>query len=434
LQYESIYHFMKNSWLLLCFLLVFCAKKREINTSKENRVTTTKGQTVLLQNVTIIDVINEKTIVDKTIEIKNGVIQKIHPNTYVGAATDSLIDLNGKFVIPGLTDSHTHIEHSGYGYPNSPRKNLVKLLEHALYGGITNIREMAGDARVVGELSRSAQLNLIASPNIYYPSLFAGKAFFKDKRSEAMALGRVKGRTPWSQIIDSASIIPELIAQAKGNGSVAIKMYALLDPPTVRKITDEAHRQGLGVWSHSDTQLSNTLDLVNNNVDVLSHAGYMIPGKNAVYPKDDKNLQKIFQKMIDKKIILDPTAYLFKIVDYRKNFLALNTKVSIEAYKKGVIIIAGTDTISAYKDVKTPFIHNEIEMYVTEIGMTTMDALKSATINAAIALHIDKKEGSINIAKNASLVVLNSNPIEDIKNTRDIHFVMKDGIIFQRNN
>ena len=421
---------MKKTWILFCLLLTFCSKKPK---NKSFKTPSATSKTILLKNVTIIDVVNEKTLENKSIEIKDGIIQNIHSNTYLGNSTDSIVDLKGKYIIPGLTDSHTHIEHSGYGYPNSPRENLVGLLAHALYGGVTNIREMASDARVVGELSRSAQLNLIASPNIYYPSLFAGKPFFKDKRSEAMALGRVKGRTPWSQIIDSSSVFSELIAQAKGNGSMAIKMYALLDPPTVKKITDEAHRQGLQVWSHANTQFSNSRNLVDLNVDVLSHAGMMLQKRKEPYPEDDSFLQETFKKMKDKGIILDPTAMLFKIMDYPKSVLQLNNKVTQEAYKKGVMIVAGTDTISAYRDVKMPFIHNEIAMYVTDFGMTPMDALKTATINAAIALGIDQKEGSIEVTKKANLVVLNSNPIENITHTQDILFVMKDGIVFKRN-
>jgi len=133
------------------------------------------GQSTVLKNVNIVDVINGRIIPNSTLELKDGIIYKIYNNEYVPNQEDTVIDLTNKFVIPGLIDCHTHIEHSAYWVESSkynpPRENLVELLSHALHGGITTIREMACDVRVIGELSRAAKINNIASPDIYYPSL-----------------------------------------------------------------------------------------------------------------------------------------------------------------------------------------------------------------------------------------------------------------------
>jgi hypothetical protein len=73
--------------------------------------------------------------------------------------------------------------------------------------------------------------------------------------------------------------------------------------------------------------------------------------------------------------------------------------------------------------------HNEI--WALQMGgMTNMEALRAATLTGAEALGVQKDLGSIEVGKIADLIVLNSNPLDDIHNTRDIFYVMKDGVLY----
>jgi imidazolonepropionase-like amidohydrolase len=96
-------------------------------------------------------------------------------------------------------------------------------------------------------------------------------------------------------------------------------------------------------------------------------------------------------------------------------------------YRTGVPLLAGTDTAEPY--VPPGFsLHQELELLV-DSGLTPAAALQAATINNARALKKSEELGSIDEGKMADIVILNANPLEDIKNTRNIYMVIKGGAI-----
>lgn len=399
------------------------------------------GQSTVLKNVNIIDVINNKIIPNSTLELREGIIYKIHTNEFVPNQKDTIIDLSNKYIIPGLIDSHTHIEHSGYwdesSKYNPPRENLVQLLQHALLGGITTIREMACDVRVIGELSRAASINSIVSPSIYYPSLMASPAFFEDPRAAAGTLGEIPGQVSWFRSIDDNTDLPHVIAQAKGNGSKALKLYAFLTGEQIKNIVKEAEVQHLKVWAHGYTQFAKPMEIAQSGVNSMSHATHLLleitkKPDYSQYPKDDELLQKIYMHMANNNVSLDPTIFIYDNISRKPSRAEVAKQITKKAHEAGVMIIAGTDSISAYRDQKLPFIHNELEYYARDCNFSTMEALKTATINASITLGLEHEIGSVEEGKKANLVILTKNPIENISNTREIYFVIKDGIIHKK--
>jgi hypothetical protein len=95
--------------------------------------------------------------------------------------------------------------------------------------------------------------------------------------------------------------------------------------------------------------------------------------------------------------------------------------------QEGVKIIAGTDTPIGYL---TPgfSLHKELEL-LFEAGMTAREVLRSATITPAEFLNMENQMGTIVEGKLADLVILNSNPLESVSNTQDIHMVISKGTI-----
>lgn len=89
------------------------------------------------------------------------------------------VDLAGRYVIPGLIDSHVHMATP----PNAVQAKAM--LRRNLYGGVTAVRDMADDLRSVGELAREARMAEIPAPDIYYAAIMAGRPFFADPRVAA---------------------------------------------------------------------------------------------------------------------------------------------------------------------------------------------------------------------------------------------------------
>ena len=96
-------------------------------------------------------------------------------------------------------------------------------------------------------------------------------------------------------------------------------------------------------------------------------------------------------------------------------------------------MIAGTDTLGAVgsDSAALPNLHRELELLVTLAGLSPAEALESATRDAAVALGAQRIRGTIEVGKLADLVVLRSDPLRDIRNTRAIQLVLKRGRVYQ---
>ncbi|HEY1872753.1 MAG TPA: amidohydrolase family protein, partial [Chitinophagaceae bacterium] len=108
-----------------------------------------------------------------------------------------------------------------------------------------------------------------------------------------------------------------------------------------------------------------------------------------------------------------------------QRYLAREMKNLLFLYQHGVLILAGTDAPNPYV-VHGFSLHNELEWYV-DAGLPILAALQTATINPARFLNKENEMGTVSKNKFADLVILNSNPLTDIKNTRDIYAVIANG-------
>jgi imidazolonepropionase-like amidohydrolase len=80
-----------------------------------------------------------------------------------------------------------------------------------------------------------------------------------------------------------------------------------------------------------------------------------------------------------------------------------------------------------------PTLHDELQLFVDRVGMTPAEALAAATLNAAEALGASHEMGSIEVGKLADMVILDADPLENIRNTRRIVAVIKGGHVFRPN-
>ncbi len=351
-----------------------------------------------------------------------------------------IVDVRGKFIIPGLVNSHVHT--STLAVPALAKAYLRR----ELYSGVTTVRDMAGDARLLSELKREAEFDEIPSPDIFYVALLGGPELFVDPRAHDAARGRIAGQVPWMQAITAKTNLPLAMAEARGTGVTAVKVYGDLSGPLIKSIATEAHRQGLLVWSRAAVFPALPSDIADAGVDTMSHAcllGYQLsdppPSTNedstpvdaSKFLNPSSTMAALFQSMKRNGVILDATLYAYEFQLAHSCSGELSARLAREAYQAGVLLSAGTDDDPNWDDANSP-LDIELSLLVNRVGMTAADALRSATVIGARAAGQEKDAGAIEVGKLANLVVLDKNPLENIANIQSVSMVVKHGVKYPR--
>jgi imidazolonepropionase-like amidohydrolase len=358
------------------------------------------------------------------------------------------VDLTGKFLLPGLIDTHQHLA-------TPPDRRIAELvLERLVYSGITSIRDMADDLRQVGDLSRAARVGEMASPDIYYAALMAGPSFFDDPRTHAVALGAEPGAVPWMQAIDEQTNMPLAVARAKGTYATAIKIYANLPGPLVAAITREGHRQGMKVWAHGMVFPATPFEVIDAGVDTVSHTCYLayqpmdkrpdsyrhrFPIDSSLFQNDNPVMSKLFADMVRRGTILDATLQVYPKLEKAAKMqnkpplctAELAGKLTNQAWRAGVTVSAGTDG-EAPAEEPWPALFDELELLHDRAGLPPSAVITAATFNGAKAAGQEKETGSIEPGKLANFVVLSKSPLEDVRNFRSVSLTVKRGRQFAR--
>jgi imidazolonepropionase-like amidohydrolase len=359
-----------------------------------------------------------------------------------------VVDLTGRFLLPGLIDSHVHLATP----PDRPR--ALALLRRDLYGGVTAVRDMADDLREVGWLARSALGFAIEAPDIYYAALVAGPSFFDDPRTQAAAKGAVAGKVPWMQSVGPGADLRAIVAAAKGTGATALKIYANLDGPTVAALAKEAHRQGLKVWAHSMVFPATPAEVIAAGPDTVSHVCYLayqamerrpdsyqhrFPVDPALFEGgDNAAMARLFASMRRRSIILDATLYVYPAAARAERgrgkpphcTLELALRLADQARRSGVAMSAGTDA-EAPRTSEWPALLDEMEL-LGRAGLPPLEVIRAATLTGARAAGQARDMGEVAPGRLANLVVLERDPAASLANLRSVVLVVKRGREFPR--
>ncbi len=211
-------------------------------------------------------------------------------------------------------------------------------------------------------------------------------------------------------------------------------------------------------WSHLDVDPARPTDVVLAGVDVVSHADQFrgdlarpLPPnlsdsarraerqrEYAAMSPDDPRITRLLDRMKAAGTLLDPTLFIMlpqeganvPSPDSARLFSAFHfaTAMTRRASRAGIPIVAGTDAIGG----SAANLHAELQLLVDSAGLTPMQALQAAGINAARAIGVQDSLGTIERGKLADLVVLRADPSRDIRNTQTVSNVIKAGRVFPR--
>ncbi|MBA3560688.1 MAG: amidohydrolase family protein [Gemmatimonadaceae bacterium] len=366
----------------------------------------------------------------------------------------TIVDLTGKFLLPGLIDSHVHL-----GTQARDSGVMRSILHNVFMDGVTAVRDMGGSMRIVRPLAELASRDTAQLPRIYYSAVVAGPGrWFEGEFGQNASGGLVLGESPLVRRVDTTSDVRGVVDAARSAGATSIKVYNGIQPSLLRALTAEAHRRGMKVWSHFWVDPGRPSDVILAGVDVVSHADQFRPevvsvaalgvdsigrsiraGEIRAIRADDARFSRILGSMLRRGTLLDPTLSIMlprqapadtsrasvERVYGTFHFAAAMTK---RAAKAGIPIVAGTDAIGG----STANLHAELQMLVDSAGLTPLQALRASTLNGAIALGVSDSIGRVSVGKVADLLVLCGNPASDIRNTQTIWAVMKAGRLYHR--
>ncbi len=383
--------------------------------------------TIVTKENQIVDIIDKNNI-DKYRFYRN------HPNS-------TLIDLSGKYVIPGLFDMHAHV--AGILKSSFNQTFSEEMLHRLLAYGITTIRNPGGPTNQSVDLKNNVNSKKIIGPQIFT----AGRLL----NSFAISVPFVEKK------VNSVSDVKEEINNQAKAGVDFIKLYVGLTPDLVKEAVDKAHSLKLKVIGH--LYLTSWTDAADDKIDSLTHGvpvnPYLLsPQNRKTFMKDGggpfdhflwlelvdingKEINKMIGSLVKNNVYVDPTLSVYELMVKDnpidgQNMWSKVLQLTKKMYDHGVKLLSGTDIpnfdLSAGKSL-----HHELEL-LSDAGIPTSDIIQIATKNGAEALGISNSTGTIEKGKQADMVVLLSNPIKSISNTKNIDMVINNGKIIDRAN
>jgi imidazolonepropionase-like amidohydrolase len=354
----------------------------------------------------------------------------------------NILNLTGKYIIPGLFDMHAHV--AGVlknSYNQTKSENMLNML---LANGITTIRNPGGPTEQSVALKQNVTTGKIKGPMIFT----AGRLI----NGPQIPIPFVE-----KQVQTEQEVRQEVHLQA-AVGVDYIKLYVGLTPNLVRAGIDEAHSNGIKVIGH--LYLTNWTDAANLGIDALTHgvpvSPYLLPKdkqrifiENSAGPFDhflwlslvnlngsnsSTKINEMIKSLVTHKVPIDPTLDIYEAMlkDNKKDQYLWPKVLQLTKmmYDNGVEVLSGTD-IPNFGLVSGESLHHELELLV-EAGISPLNVIKIATRNGADALGILDKVGTIEPGKEADMIVVEANPIDNISNTKNIEVIINDGKFVDR--
>ncbi len=385
--------------------------------------------TIALTNARIITMHGDQVIDHGTILIKDGKFTTVGTTVAVPIPKGiKVLDLAGATVIPGLIDLHLHMHNPPDIFPQQSWMFLVNLAY-----GVTTARDPQETLDSFGytELLESGGMT--------------GPRYYSVGRSTQPLYG---------QRINNLEDAESIINKRKMFGATVIKQY--MSPTRLQRqwilmacekadlnMTNEGYYDPilqLAMIKDGSTGIEHNPiwgSIFNDVLTFKAMSGtYHTPVLQAAYGVEAGN------SYFDYKYWRQPELKLLRFapkieLDYLKNpvlpkdtihpeFL-IPARIDLALYKRGVHLVLGS-----HGDMEGVCVPSEI--WAMQMGgLTNMQALQAATIEGARGLGVQKDLGSIEKGKIADLVILNKNPLDDIHNTKEIRYVMKDGVLYDTN-
>lgn len=412
------------------------------------------SNTIAFENVNVIPMNEEIVLKNQRVITLDGKIIRIQPiSEEPGIHIQTVIDGTGKYLIPGLSEMHYHWRDT-----NRAIENEFKLL---IANGITTVRNMAEyDGQDHISINKKVKKGEILGPNYFTTGPYLSAGHFHDTNDVIRIVKEHKEKEyDFIKIGDGDGISKEIYlkileeAQKYNIPVIGHGQHTLPLEFTLRMKSIEHVEEFIYIFNKSDFKyLNNDINFLNNSAKQIKNSGVYVAPTLVIFDMITQYLED--SKFSDLKEsheakYLNQSQYNEWLTDknqYRADFkgkdlggvdaLTLFNNY-FEWMKKfteilndhGVPLLTGSDTFGMV--VPGFSLHHEFE-FLEECGLTPFEILTASTVNSSRYLNTIASEGTITEGKNANLVLLNKNPLLDIKNTKSVEGVMLKGKWFNR--
>jgi imidazolonepropionase-like amidohydrolase len=406
------------------------------------------SQKTILHCGSIIDVKTQTVLKNRSIVVEGKKIVSVSEGFLTPAKGDVVINLKDRTVMPGLIDSHVHLEsETNPGayldrFVKNPGDVAYQALVYAkknLMAGFTTVRDLGG-THVVISLRNAINKGLVEGPRIFTAGVTIGTTGGHADDTNGINEAFKKDLGPEDGVVNGIADAAKAVRQRYKEGSDLIKITATggvlsyakdgagaqFTDEEVRTIVQTAKDYGFKVAAHAHGK-EGMKRAVLGGVSSIEHGTFM-----------DEEVMELMKKMgtyyVPTVIAGRSVADSSKIPNYYPEMVAKKAAAIGpiiqgtfgKAYKSGVKIAFGTDAgVFGHGKNGYEFI------LMNEAGMPVLEAIKSATVNAADLLGQSDLIGSIEAGKAADIIAVPGDPVADVKLMTKVNFVMKDGKVYK---
>ncbi len=371
---------------------------------------------VVITNASLIDGARGAFATRATVVLRDGRIAQISTTPVTPPAGATVIDARGRFLLPGLIDAHTHAA-------------SLSTARRALESGVTTIRSASSSAFQDVGLREAARQGVIPGPDVVAAGMFIspelGDAVLGDPRFSRL-VGRMETEEGLREAVRinierGADVIKTRGTERAGLPNTDPRKQTYTEQQ-LSWIVDEAAKRNIPVMAHAHGD-EGAYAAVRAGVRSIEHGTFL----------SDSTLQLMKQKgtffVPTYVTVYDLTQpggdYDDPVLNVRGNFMLPVLGETVKrAHRMGVPIATGADT--QYGSESLSRIAHEVAFFV-DLGMTPLEAIRSATMVSARTLGMDDRIGQIKEGFEADLILVESNPLENIRSLADVLVVISNG-------